>query len=200
VPAAVAPLVQGVLGLDDLYLEEPLDTGPLGAAPTAPVASRVRASAAGTARQTRDVGPQPCGAAPVAYTANIIAGIYGLKLLSLVKDLGKGIRIGVRELEPNLKSDITAYEKCYKISTKVNYIKVDGGAGSGAGSGEAALDIEMVAGLAPKSTIDIYQAPNSGGGGPGHGFYDDFKKFVTSDVDKVLSVSAAPASLITASA
>ena len=79
-------------------------------------------------------------------------------------DYGQGIRIGVAELEPNLTSDIAAYKSCYGLSTKVNYIKVDGGAGSGAGSGEAALDIEMLAGLAPKATIDVYQAPNTDGG------------------------------------
>jgi subtilase family serine protease len=60
----------------------------------------------------------------------------------------------------------------------------DGGAGSGAGSGEAALDIETIAALAPKATIDVYQAPNKDGG-----FYDIFKKWVTTDTDKVLSVS-----------
>ena len=103
-------------------------------------------------------------------------------------DLGQGVRVGILELEPNKTSDIAAYKKCYGISTKVNYIKVDGGAGSGSGLGEAALDIEMVAGFAPKSVIDVYQAPNNGGS-PGHGFYDIFKKFVTSDKDKILSVS-----------
>jgi subtilase family serine protease len=183
IPAAVAPLVQGVLGLDDLYPEQHQDSGPAGAAPMARVASRARTSATRPASAARAAGPQPCSSSPV-NTANVIAALYGLNLLYLVGDLGKGIRVGVLELEPNLKSDITAYENCYKISTKVNYVKLDGGAGSGAGSGEAALDIETVAGLAPKSVIDVYQSPNSD-----RGFYDDFKKFVTADVDKVLSVS-----------
>jgi hypothetical protein len=112
-----------------------------------------------------------------------------MNLLYLLGDFGQGVRVGILELEPNLPSDITAYEQCYGIATKVNYIAVDGGAGSGAGSGEAALDIETVAGLAPQSVIDVYQAPNSQGSGPGSGFYDIFKKFATSDTDKVLSVS-----------
>ena len=46
----------------------------------------------------------------------------------------------------------------------MNYIPVDGGAGpdpnyGASGSGEAALDIEDVIGLAPKATIDVYQGP-----------------------------------------
>jgi subtilase family serine protease len=106
----------------------------------------------------------------------------------LVKDLGAGARIAVAELEPNLKSDIAAYEKCYGIKTKVNYLKVDSGVGTGAGQGEAALDIETLAGLAPKAVIDVYQAPNTGDG-KGEGFYDLFKKFAVADTDKVMSVS-----------
>ena len=187
VPAAVAPLVQGVLGLDDLYPEQHLDSGPSAAAPTIPVVSGGRTSAASLAHAASNPGPQPCAAASGGgfnLTASFIAALYGANLLYAVNDLGKGARIGVLELEPNLRSDIAAYKACYKISTKVSYLKVDGGVKAGAGAGEAALDIEMVAGLAPKSTVDVYQAPNSG-----TGFYDDFKKFVTSDVDKVLSVS-----------
>lgn len=188
VPAAVAPLVQGVLGLEDLYPVQPLGgVGGGGALSAAPLAS----GAVGPALPAIGPGPQPCAAATNsgANTANIWAAHYGLNLLYLMGDFGQGVRIGVAELEPNLQSDITAYERCYGISTKVNYIKVDGGAaGSGAGSGEAAMDIELLAGFAHKSVIDVYQAPNNGGA-PGHGFYDIFKKFVTSDIDKVLSVS-----------
>ena len=187
VSAVAAPLVQGVLGLDDLYPEQHLGSRPSGAAPTAPVASRTSTSAASSAPAASNPGPQACAAASGGgfnLTATFIAALYGVNLLYDVNDFGKGARIGVLELEPNLRSDIAAYKACYKISTKVNYLKVDGGVKAGAGAGEAALDIEMVAGLAPKSTVDVYQARNTE-----TGFYDDFKKFVTSDVDKVLSVS-----------
>jgi len=190
IPADIAPLVQGVIGLDDLYPEQHLGTagtpartaiGPLASAPSV---AKANASAAA------NPGPKPCAAATAsgANTENNYADHYGLDGLYSVGDYGQGARIGVLELEPNLPSDITAFKQCYGISTKVNYIKVDGGVGSGDGAGEAALDIELVAAFAPKATIDVYQAPNNGGA-PGHGFYDAFKKFVTSDVDKTLSVS-----------
>jgi subtilase family serine protease len=180
VPAAVAPLVQGVLGLDDLYPVQHLGSGPL---PQASLDSKASGRLAEPSSPA--VGPQPCAAASLnGNTANQFAGVYGMNLLYAVGDLGQGIRIGVAELEPNLTSDIAAYERCYGISTKVSYIKVDGGVRSGAGAGEAALDIEDLVGLAPKSALDVYQAPNTNAG-----FYDIFKKFVTSDKDKVLSVS-----------
>jgi subtilase family serine protease len=186
VAAAVAPLIQGVLGLDDLYPQQHLSSGPLA---TAPLASTAPGKVTKPATSASGPGPQPCSAAVgTANTADIIAAHYGMSLLYLMGDFGKGARVGILELEPNLPSDITAYEQCYGIHTKVNYVKVDGGVGSGSGVGEAALDIEMVAGLAPQSTIDVYQAPNNGDA-PGHGDYDIYKKFVTSDTDKVLSVS-----------
>ncbi|MGH3156902.1 MAG: S8 family serine peptidase, partial [Streptosporangiaceae bacterium] len=132
------------------------------------------------------IGPQPCAAATdsLANTANIVAGVYGMNLLYLLRDFARGAKIGVLELEPNLRSDISAYGKCYGVSAKVSYTKVDGGSGSGAGSGEAALDIEMLAGLAPQASIDVYQSPNTNAG-----FYDIFKKFAVSDTNRVLSLS-----------
>jgi hypothetical protein len=188
VPAAVAPLVQGVLGLDDLSAEQPMGIRPV---PVAAIRANTKAGYRAARATPGAAGPQPCSAAGGSSpnTANIFAGYYGMSPLYQLGDLGQGTRIGVLELEPNLPSDITAYKQCYGISTRVNYIKVDGGAGSGAGSGEAAMDIEIVAGLVPRSTIDVYQAPNSNREGPGTGFYDIFKKFATSDTDKVLSVS-----------
>ena len=100
-------------------------------------------------------------------------------------DLGSGVRVALFELEPNLTSDIAAYENCYGVSTSVSYVKVDGGAGSGAGAGgEAALDIEDVLGLAPDVAIDVYQGPNSSTGS-----YDTYNAIVTADQDAVVSTS-----------
>jgi subtilase family serine protease len=181
IASSVAPLVDGVLGLNDLYQAQqaPLERAQPGshARPLGPDAS-ARPSTA---------GPQPCTAAIDTWpnTINAFADYYGMSQLYDLGDLGQDERIGVMEFEPNLSSDIDAYEACYGISTKVNYITVDGGAGTGAGSGEAALDIEILAGLAPESTIDVYQAPNTISGG----MYDIFSQFVTGDTDSVLSSS-----------
>lgn len=99
-------------------------------------------------------------------------------------DLGHGVRVAIIEFEPNLSSDISKYESCYGISTSVTDVKVDGFSQTGAGSGEAALDIEDVAGLAPSAAIDVYQAPNSSVGS-----IDDYTKIVTADKDAVISTS-----------
>jgi len=124
-----------------------------------------------------NVGPQPCtgnGTISAAqtyygfgYLANQIAQAYDVDPYYQEGDEGQGQTIALLELEPNNAEDIDAYQGCYGTNATVNYIAVDGGInGSGTdttdpGAGEAALDIEQIVGLAPKATIDVYQAPNT---------------------------------------
>jgi subtilase family serine protease len=180
--ASVAGLIQGVIGLDTLTHPHALS---LELPHAAAGQSRLRAHVAAATG-----GPQPCSAAQSAapgqdaYTANEIAGAYNFSTLYSADDEGSGIKVALFELEPNSTSDIAAYQSCYGTSTTVNYIKEDGGAGSGYGEGEAALDIEDVIGLAPKATIDVYQAPNSN-----TGLIDNYTAIVDNDTDQVVSTS-----------
>jgi subtilase family serine protease len=188
-----APYVSGVLGLDDLAIPQSHVVRP-GSVPGTPRAA-VRAAVHRfvTARQTAEpaaVGPQPCSAATrVAaddgtLTANEFAEGYGMTPLYQLGDKGSGVRVALVEFEPNSKSDVAAYLKCYGIHTRVRYFKVHGGAGSGVGIGEAALDIEDVAGLAPDATIDVYQAPHVESS-----VYPTYAAIVNADRDKVVSTS-----------
>jgi hypothetical protein len=181
IAASVAPLVEGVLGLNDLYQAQ--STSLERARPT----SKARPLDPDLSAKASAAGPQPCAEATDtgSDTINEFADYYGMSQLYGLGDLGKGERIGLMEFEPDLPGDISAYEACYAISTPVNYISVDGGAGTGDGSGEAALDIEILAGLAPDATIDVYQAPNT----ISEGMHDIFSAFVTEDTDSVLSSS-----------
>jgi subtilase family serine protease len=185
IAASAAPYVSGVLGLNNLYLEQRTLSWPTlrAAAGRQKLARQPRALAAAA-------GPKPCSAATSegndfnGYTANVLAGYYLMSPLYSLGDEGSGVRVAMFEQEPNLPSDITAYEKCYGVSTSVSYTKVDGGAGSGAGEGEAALDIEDTLGLAPRAAIDVYQGPNSS-----TGTYDIYSKIIKADKDKVISTS-----------
>jgi subtilase family serine protease len=186
VATAIAPAVQAVVGLDDLGAVRPLDVRP------------TRTAAHATARVAPHVatgGPQPCaaasGAAPGqdAYTADEIASAYDFSGLYTAGDLGQGTTIGIYELEPDDNNDIAAFQSCYGTSAPVSYVPVDGGAGSGAGSGEAALDIEQVVGLAPKANVIVYQGPNSNSNGPGAGPYDVFATMINDDRAQVITTS-----------
>jgi subtilase family serine protease len=209
VPAIIAPDVQGIVGLDDVAQAQHASyqlTAPVVAARTAaasvpsavtpadkaigpfaasPGALSVSPSAAAAK------GAQPCSAATDeavdldGFTANQFAQHYGMNYLYTDGDLGQNIHVAVAELEPNLATDIAAYEACYGITTPVSYINVDGGAGTGDGSGEAALDIENIAGLAPDTIIDDYEAPNAAA----TSLLDIVTEVADRDADKVLSVS-----------
>ena len=96
--------------------------------------------------------------------ADQIASAYGFPALYRAGDQGAGQTVALYELEPNLTSDIAAYQACYGTGASVSYVPVDGGVGSGAGTGEAALDIENVIGLAPRANVIVYQGPNSNSG------------------------------------
>jgi subtilase family serine protease len=140
-------------------------------------------------------GPQPCPAASSAasqqgaYTADQIASAYRFSDLYGAGDQGQGQTIAVYELEPNDPNDIAAFQSCYGTSAAVSYVQVDGGAGTGAGSGEAALDIENVISFAPRANLIVYQGPNASQTTPGSGPYDVFNAIVSDDRAQVATVS-----------
>ena len=179
---SVASDVQAVLGLDTLSRAKPL---------------LVRAHAAGAARaHVVTGGPQPCPAASAAgtsqggLTADQIAAAYGMSGLYSsggpggAADLGAGQTVAVLELESYDPSDIAAYQQCYGTSAQLETVPVDGGAAAGAGSGEAALDIENVIGLAPAANIKVYEGPNSGSGP-----YDTFSAIISQHAAQVVTAS-----------
>ncbi len=134
-------------------------------------------------------GPSPCSGASSdshTYTANQLAGAYGFATGAYAGGrLGAGETVALFELEHYQSSDITSYESCYGISTAVNETNIDGGAtGIAAGSGEAALDIEDIAGLAPDATIDVYEAPNTG-----TGLLDEYQAIANNPSVQVVSSS-----------
>ncbi len=184
VDASIAPAVQAVVGLSSLAQMQRLDVSH-GAARGARTSSAHIATG----------GPQPCVKASQiapgqgAFTADQIATAYGFAGLYQSGDLGQGVTIGVYELEPDAPSDIAAYQSCYRTNVNVSYVKVDGGAGTGAGQGEAALDIEQLIGLVPKARIIVYQGPNNNADSPGTGPYDTLAAMVGQDKVQVLSNS-----------
>ncbi|MDQ6807682.1 MAG: protease pro-enzyme activation domain-containing protein, partial [Actinomycetota bacterium] len=183
--ASVAGLVQGVVGLDTLSVPQPRAQRPHAAAPHVPL----------SAPHVATGGPQPCAAATAAapgqqaFTADQIASAYSFSGLYAAGDLGAGQTVAVYELESNDPNDIAAYQACYGTSASVSYFPVDGGAGGGPGTGEAALDIENVIGLAPKANIIVYQGPNSNSGSPGAGPYDTYNTIISQDRAKVITTS-----------
>jgi subtilase family serine protease len=187
--AGIAHLVQAVIGLNGAVIRKPEFVRP----------PRTRQRAAGELPNTREHvatgGPQPCAAAAAAapaqsaLTSDQLASAYGFSGLYGAGNEGQGQTVALYELEPNDLADITAFQTCYGTHANVSYIPVDGGSGSGIGSGEAALDIEAVIGLAPRANVLVYQGPNSNSNSPGSGPFDLFSRIVSDDQAHVVSAS-----------
>ncbi len=182
IAASAAPYIQSVLGLNDLYVS----TSSAQLNPSSDESGGGAPSALHPAVVTG--GPQPCAQATDnadgSYTADQLASAYGFSNPYGAGDLGSGQSVALVEFEPNLVSDIAAYDACYDASTPVTYVKVDGGAGTGSGQGEAAADIEDISGLAPDVSILVYEGPNTDAGS-----YDTYDAIISQDAAKVISTS-----------
>ncbi len=200
IAAGAAAGVQSIVGLDASAAPQPLARrarrqGPLSLPLASGQSTGTSTPAAGTSTAATTAGPQPCtqatdvGGENGGYTDNQLATAYGFDGLYRAGDDGSGTTVAIYELQPDNPSDIAAFESCYGITTPVSYISVDGGAGHGAGSDEAAFDIENLIGFAPGARVLVYQGPNAQTGAPGSGPYDTFAAIVNQDRAQVVSVS-----------
>ncbi len=186
---AIAGLVQGVVGL------QTVSPG------AAVIVHRARRSGSasgqrpGTAVTKHDAlpvaaGPRPCAdarnaaAGGAGYTADQIASAYGLSNYYAAGNQGRGVTVALYELEPFSAADVAAYQACYGTSTSVTTIPVDGGAGRGYGSGEAAMDVQDLIGLAPQASIKVYEGPATGAGA-----YDTYSRIINDNSAQVISTA-----------
>jgi subtilase family serine protease len=158
--AGIAHVVQGVVGLDNLSVPHPQGL-------SSPHMHR------GNARpHVATGGPQPCSQAindpQGGYTADLIASAYQLPPIYQAGNLGQGQTVAVFEQQPFDPSDIGAYQACYGTAASVSPVTVGIGPGTDipgtTDDSEAALDIEMVVGLAPKASVLVYQGPPTAAG------------------------------------
>lgn len=157
-PANVARDVAAVVGLDQLTHET-----------AAPVVFRGHGRPTpASALPHSSTGPVACAGALSqqvngALTDQQVASSYGLDPLYGAGDLGAGQTIDVYELEPFLTSDIAAFNECFfgaSHSSQLTVTTIDGGPGTGPGSGEAALDVEDVSAIAPGADVHVFSGPN----------------------------------------
>jgi subtilase family serine protease len=192
VPAAAAPYVQGVFGLDDLdsiTRADAVDRQPAGGAVHTQTARRPAASAA--------AAPQPCAAAistatttfagssgnlayRSGYTADKLAAVYGFTGLYGAGDEGAGQTVALDEEKPYLESDVQAFQQCYGTDASVRNVIVGAGVGTTSTDDTPALGIEEVTALAPKAKVLVYMGTDQ---------VAIFTKMVSDDVAQVLSTS-----------
>ncbi len=114
-------------------------------------------------------GPRACRAARRTrhvYTAAWLAHAYRFNPLYRHGDYGQHVTVALFELADYASRDIRAYSRCYHVHPSVRRVRVGGGTSvraSGAGTLEVTADIEVVAAMAPRARILVYQAPLAGG-------------------------------------
>src|SRR6185369_2963491 len=139
-------------------------------------------------RLVREGGAATERAANTSFTPPQLAKLYDFP----ADADGSGQCIGLVELGGGYRpADITAYFKELGIPTpKVSAVRVDGGTNhptnANSADGEVMLDIEVVAGIAPKAHIVVYFAPNSD-----KGFLDAITTAIhdTTNKPSVISIS-----------
>ena len=145
VPAALRRWVSAIIGLSNVHLP-----GSSLAAGRVPGPRACRA-----ARGTRHV-----------YTAAWLAHAYRFNPLYRQHDFGQHVTVALFELADYASRDIRTYSRCYRVHPSVRRVRVNGGtsvAASGDGTLEVTADIDVVAAMAPRARILVYEAPLSGG-------------------------------------
>jgi hypothetical protein len=201
-PAGAARFVQGVIGLDDVALDQPQQASAGSQRSPAPARAQRQSTSAVSSRTGAGSlaapiatgGPQPCEAARavpeefggLGETADQIATAYQLSSLYQAGDFGVGQTVALFEQEAFQPSDIAEFQACYGTSASVEAIDVDGGPTPFNGEdAEAALDIEQVVGLAPRAHVLVYQGPIEQSQAP----IDIISRIVSDDRAKVISTS-----------
>ena len=145
VPADLRRRVSAVIGLSTVHLPgSALGSGPV----PGPRACRA-------ARATRHV-----------YPAAWLARAYKFNPLYRQHDFGQHVTVALFELADYANRDIRAYTRCYRVHPSVRRVRVNGGttvAASGTGTLEVTADVEVVAALAPRASVLVYEAPLAGG-------------------------------------
>jgi subtilase family serine protease len=128
------------------------------------------------------------------YSPSAMAKAYGTDSQLAAGNEGQGVTVAVLEWEAVSTQALTDYKSCYKLNNPVSFVKVDGGpktaptADNGVG-GEASLDIEDIASLAPGTSIIDYEGSDTTTNFTDADWLDPITKAVTDDRAKVISLS-----------
>lgn len=180
-PSDIAPLITSITGLDNFArLQHP--PAPEQNLDTQLNQLRTDAAQVGVAPQVGDCTLYSL----FGITRDQLAHTYGFDALYKKGIKGQGMKIGIVEVgEPYDRQDVANYAACNGVNLQVKNVDVDGKVPAGSGAGEAALDLEMIAGLAPGAQLIDYQAPQP----DDKSFLDVLNQIAVDDQVQVVSIS-----------
>jgi kumamolisin len=175
-PSGIAPLVASVAGLNNYARIVHVPTQGLGAVNTLSPEEK----------QQPAVGDCTLYGVLGGVTRDKIASTYALDQMYKKGLKGEGMKVAVVELdEPYSRNDVANYAACNGEQLHLRNVQVDNPLPNGAGAGEAALDLEMIAGLAPEAEMLDYQSAQA----DNVGFLNALNKIAEDDQVQVVSVS-----------
>ena len=107
------------------------------------------------ASQISRYGALDCSQASQTLTLGDVAGAYGYNQLCQRGVHGEKMTINLVEIDGSYQDDIQNYLGCINFKGHLSFVNVDGHPSNA--EGESTLDIQMAAGLAPASSIKVYQ-------------------------------------------
>lgn len=163
VPASIASVISGIVGLDNHALWRPF--------------YRIRETLGASSEINLQSHAGPGG----GYSPADISAAYNV---AGIPAKGAGQVIALFELGSYQLSDITTYTTQFGLpSPKLKNVLVDGGSTGGINA-EVTLDIELALALAPESEIYVYEGPNTN-----QGVLDTYNKIATDNIAKQVSTS-----------
>ncbi|HXW82698.1 MAG TPA: protease pro-enzyme activation domain-containing protein, partial [Acidimicrobiales bacterium] len=184
-PAEIAPDVQYVLGLDDAVVGHP--AGYRSVPSSRPSAARLDS---GERRPMGHLSPQACTQAAGAggETPSSLSDLYGLSSFYQTGDFGQGVTVALFEESDFSDKDVSTYQSCFGTNVTVSRVQLSvgpfGPPSVGNGTDEVTADIEDVIGIAPKASIEVYEAANL----PGP-MVDEYQRIADDDNAQVVSTS-----------
>ncbi|HEY7350745.1 MAG TPA: S53 family peptidase [Ktedonobacterales bacterium] len=170
-PADIAPLVTAIIGLDNFAHFQ----GQL---------SRLHSSSP-QQKQSPKLGDCTLYSL-MGLTRDQLAQAYSFDALYKQGIRGQGMKIGIVEVgESYDRHDVANYAACNDVNLQVRNVDVDGRVPAGPGAGEGALDLELIAGLAPQAQLIDYQSPQP----DDKSFLDVLNRIAVDDEVQVASIS-----------
>ena len=204
IPASLAGVVTGVVGLDGLVKEHSMikrghrrvrvlrghqrdDRNRPRPQPPVPGSADPRARPPSPMSARRRPAPPLRGGLRGHLHLDAAGLVFGLDQLLGQGRTGIGQSIAIVEFEQYAASDVAAFQACYGLSNPIRNVPVDGGPGGApqGNDGEAALDTELAAVNAPSASLVVYEAPN----GDDAQAFDLFNRIASDDSSQVVTTS-----------
>ncbi len=191
IPKSISPAVESIIGLNTVITPKTPKVISQGYKGSISNPSTVTSSISAHPQLTSS-GASACASASQtatsygAYTPSQLATAYNFNPMYSAGNYGQNQTIGLYELAGFAPSDISTFNTCFGLSNPLSTTLTDLSAPMAPGTGtvEVTSDIETAASLAPKSSIIVYEAPNSGTGP-----YDNYQTIINQDKAKIISTS-----------